>query len=102
MEKQTQDGTAQEPKLKVLVPIEESETSNLVIKRSGQFAKTTDCDLTILTVAEDIIHYPDFPQSPLYFKRKEKAEELLEEAENTLKKYNIECKTKLAIGPIAE
>ena len=102
MDKKIQEKQAQKRRLKVLVPIEESETSNLVIKRSGQFAKTTNCELTILTVAEEIIHYPDFPQTPLYHKREEKAQELLRKAKSTLKNYNIDCNTRLAIGPVSE
>jgi len=102
MEKEIQEKQTQKRRLKVLVPIEESETSNLVIKRSGQFARTTNCELTILTVAEEIIHYPDFPQTPLYHRREEKSQELLEKAKSTLKSYNIECNTRLAIGPVSE
>ncbi|MCD6353592.1 MAG: universal stress protein, partial [Proteobacteria bacterium] len=45
---------------------------------------------------------PDFPQTPLYHRREEKAQELLEKAKSTLKSYNIECNTRLAVGPVSE
>ena len=102
MDKKIQEKHSKKRRLKVLVPIEESESSKLLIKRSGQFARTTNCELTILTVAEEIIHYPDFPQSPLYQKKEEKAQEVLKKAKSTLKHYKIECNTRLAIGPISE
>ncbi|MBN2468633.1 MAG: universal stress protein [Deltaproteobacteria bacterium] len=102
MEEEREEGKTPKRRLKVLVPIEESEISELVIKRSGQFAKATGCEITVLTVVEDIVHYPEFPHTELYQKRQEKADELLKRVKKVFDQYGIECQTRLAIGPIEE
>ena len=88
-------------RLKVLVAIDASKISDLVVKRSGQFTKATNCDLTILNVVEDAISMIVIPDTPLYNEKKKKAEEVIEKAEKTLKSHLIECKTRLTVGPIA-
>jgi len=88
-------------RLKVLVAIDASKSSDLVVKRSGQFAKVTNCDLTILNVVEDAISMIVIPDTPLYNEKKKKAEEVIEKAEKTFKSHRIECKTRLTVGPIA-
>ena len=89
-----------ERRLKVLVAIDASEISAMVVKRSGQFARITNCDLTILSVIEDVVTYDNIPDTPLYQERKRKAEEILKKARTTLEKYGIQCRTRTAIGPI--
>ena len=41
MEKEGQEKTARQRKPKILVPIDASEVSDLVVKRTGQFIKLT-------------------------------------------------------------
>ncbi|MBN2466607.1 MAG: universal stress protein [Deltaproteobacteria bacterium] len=92
-------------RLKVLVAIEESEISDLVLKRSGQFAKATDCELTILTVMEDVVRYPEFSDtvlSSLQQKQKEKCQEILDHARSLLNRYGIDCSTSLATGHVED
>ena len=89
-------------RLKVLVAIDASQISDLVIKRCGQFAKVTDCDLTILTVVEDVISHENIPDTPLFREKKEKADAILEKTDKILKSHGIECKAKLTVGPISE
>lgn len=91
-------------KLKVLVAIDSSEISNIVIKRSGQFAKVTDCDLTVLNVVEPLPgSYAEMPGAIADFTRskKEEAEEIVAKAQRTLKHYGVECKTQVGVGPVA-
>jgi len=100
MEQKTQKGKTGPGAPKVLVAIDASESSDLVIKRSGQFARATDCNLTILTVVEDVVHYDTIPDIPVYHEKKEKAEEVLKKAEQTLKSQGVDCVTRLTIGPV--
>jgi len=89
-------------RLNVLVAVDGSEISDLVLKRSGQFCEATDCDLTLLTIAEHMFPVENIPDSAYGQERKKMAEEILQQAEKTLKDHGIECKTKLAFGPIEE
>ena len=88
--------------LKILVAIDASKVSDMVIKRSGQFSKVTNCDLTILNVIEDVVSFKNIADTPLFREKQEKAKEILKKAEKTLKSHGVECKTRLAIGPIAQ
>jgi len=91
-------------KLKVLVAIDASELGTMVIKRSGQFAKVTDCDLTVLTVVEPLPgSYAEMPGAIADFTRrkKEEAEEIVVKAQKTLKHYGVDCKTQIGVGPVA-
>jgi nucleotide-binding universal stress UspA family protein len=88
-------------RLKVLVAVDASEISDKVVKRSGQFARITDCDLTVLTVMEDVVSYDNLPDTPLYNERKQRADGILQKAKNKLQKHGVDCRTRLAIGPIA-
>ncbi|HPD61624.1 MAG TPA: universal stress protein [Thermodesulfobacteriota bacterium] len=91
-------------KLKVLVAIDASDISAKVIKRSGQFAKATDCDLTVLTVVEPLPGtYAELPGEIADFvqKKKEEAEEIVAKAQKTLKHYGVDCKTQIGVGPVA-
>lgn len=87
-------------RLKVLVAIDASEISDTVVKRSGQFAKVADCDLTVLSVIEDVVAYDNIPDTPLYQERKKKAEEILTKATEKLAKHSVPSRAKTAIGPI--
>jgi Universal stress protein UspA and related nucleotide-binding proteins len=91
-------------KLKVLVAIDGSELGNMVIKRSGQFARVTNCDLTVLNVVEPLPgSYAEMPGAIADFTRrkKEEAEEIVAKAQKTLKHYGVDCKTKIGVGPVA-
>lgn len=100
MNQQTGGAGSKGRRLKVLVAIDASEISGMVVKRSGQFAKMAHCDLTILSVIEDVVTYDNIPDTPLYQERKKKAEEILDHAGATLRRYDVPCRTKTAIGPI--
>jgi len=88
-------------KLKVLVAIDGSETSDLAVKKAGEILKRSDADITLLSVLEDIATYKKIPDTPLYKEKKKAALELLEKSKNILKQYPLDCKTKMAIGPVA-
>ncbi len=91
-------------KLKGLVAIDGSEIGNMVIKRSGQFAKVTDCDLTVLSVVEPLPgRYAEIPGEMADFTRrkKEEAEEIVAKAQKTLKDYGVDCKTQVGVEPVA-
>ena len=100
MNEQAGGEKSKDRRLKVLVAIDASEISDMVVKRSGQFAKVADCDLTILSVIEDVVTYDNIPDTPLYQERKRKAEEILKNAGENLGRYGVPCRTKTAIGPI--
>jgi len=78
-------------KIKVLVAIDGSKISELVVKRSGQYAKATDCDVTILYVIQHALTHDIFPAGKA----------ILEKAEKTLKHYGVACKTELVAGSTA-
>jgi nucleotide-binding universal stress UspA family protein len=91
-------------KLKVLLAIDSSDISAMVIKRSGQFAKVTDCDLTVLNVVEPLPgSYAEMPGAIADFTRRkqEEAEEIVAKARKTLKHYGVDCKTQIGVGPVA-
>jgi len=102
MEKEMQGEKTGKTRLKVLVPLDASEMSDLVVKRSGQFIKATGCELTIFTVVENIVSFDDIPDTPLYHDKQKKAEQILVKARKTLNRYDIECKIESAIGPVGE
>jgi len=89
-------------RLNVLVAVDGSSLTDLVLKRSGQFYAVTDCELTLLTVAEHMLPVEHIPASAYGQERQKIAEEILQRAEKTLKDHGIECKTRLAFGPIEE
>ena len=88
-------------KLKVLVAIDGSETSDLAVKKAGEILKTSAADITLLSVLEDVATYKKIPDNPLYKKKKKDALELLEKSKNILKQCPLDCKTRMAIGPVA-
>jgi nucleotide-binding universal stress UspA family protein len=100
MNEQVGGGEKKGRRLKVLVAIDASEISTMVVKRSGQFAKVADCDLTVFSVIEDVVNYDNIPDTPLYQERKRKAEDILKKASDSLAKHGVPCRTKTAIGPI--
>ena len=104
MEKNTQEkGTKPEKrKLKVLVAVDGSKIGDLVLKRSGQFYAVTDCELTLLSVVEHMFPVEHIPASAYGEEREKIAAEILQKAERSLKDHGIECKTRLAFGPIEE
>lgn len=118
-------------KLKVLMAIDASESSNLVIKRTGQFAKVTDCDLTVLNVVEPLGNVPaELPETQLTefnlnilnvveslgsvhpelrathlpkfsLNKQTKAREIVARAGEILKRFGVECKTQIEVGHIS-
>jgi len=103
MEKEMQGERTGKRRFKILVAIDASEMSDLVVKRSSQFAKVAGgSELTIFTVVEDLVHFDGIPDTPLYHDKKEKAEQILVKARKTLSSHDIECKIKSAIGPVGE
>ena len=89
-------------RLKVLVAIDASKISDMVLKQSGQFHQATGCELTLLHVKESLEHRDTMFDHPIFHGKEEEAK-ILENAEKTLKQYDIECETRraIAIGPVA-
>jgi nucleotide-binding universal stress UspA family protein len=101
MEKQKEKKRTKPKKLKVLVAVDGSEMSDLTVKRAGQYTKLADVDLTLLTVLEDVVSYKKVPNTPIFQERKKEAEKILRRAKKNLKEHGVECKTKIAVGPVA-
>ena len=72
-----------------------------MVTQKKPFARVTDCDLTLLTVIEDVVAHDNIPDTPLYQERKKKAEQLLQDAAKRLERHGVWCRTRIAIGPIA-
>jgi len=87
--------------LKILVAVDGSETSDLAVKKAGETLRYSALDITLLAVLEDVATYKKIPDNPLYKERKGNALKILEKAKKVLQRYNIEAKTKTAIGPVA-
>lgn len=90
-------------RLKVLVAIDASKISDMVVKRSGQFHQATGCELTLLHVKESVEHRDTMFDHPIFHGKEEEAKKILENAEKILEQYDTECETKraIAIGPVA-
>lgn len=88
-------------KLKILVAIDASQIGELVLKRSGQYAKVTDCDLTILHVLDAVVTYGFMPDSLAHRTMEEEANRIVEQAKKALEHHGIKCKTNIAIGAVA-
>ncbi len=88
-------------KLKVLVAVDGSECSDLTVKRAGQYTKLANADLILLTVLESVVPYDKAPDTPIYQERKQEAEKILRKAKKNLKEHGVDCKTKIAVGPVA-
>jgi len=103
MENEGQKRKARQRKPRMLVPIDASQVSDLVIKRTGQFIKLTgyEFDLTILHVVEDVAHFEDVPKTPVYEEKVKKAQALLVKAQKNLKDHGVDSEAKMAIGPVA-
>ena len=95
------DASKQKVGLKVLVAVDGSDVSNLAVKRAGQYTRLANVDLTLLTILENVVSYKKIPNTPIYRERKKEAEKILRKAKKTLKDNGIDCKTKIAVGPIA-
>jgi nucleotide-binding universal stress UspA family protein len=104
MEEKEKDITTGEKRprrpMRVLMAIDVSPISDIVIKRSGQFARLTPCELTVLTVVENVIHQDSMPDDPLLRGKMKEAEEIVSRAAQTLESYGVECTTRCAVGPI--
>jgi nucleotide-binding universal stress UspA family protein len=103
MEKDSKTEGEQKPRrrLKVLVAIDPSNISDMVVKRSGQFHQATGCELTLLHVIEFVEHRDAALNHPIFHEKEALAKKILENAQKTLKQYDIECETRKTIGPIA-
>jgi len=100
-ENEGQKEKATQKKLKILVAIDGSETGEMVVKRSGQLQKVTNCDLTILHVIEFGEHRDTILDHPYFHKKEEAAKKILGKAEKALEEYGIKCKTIKTTGPVA-
>lgn len=104
MEERETDTTAEEKRprrpMRVLMAIDASAISDIVIKRSGQFARLTPCELTVLTVVEHVIHHDSVPDDPVFRGKMKEAEAIVAKAAETLASYGVACTTQCAIGPI--
>jgi nucleotide-binding universal stress UspA family protein len=89
-------------KLKILVPIDGSELSNLAVKRAGQYSKLANVDITLLTVLEDVVRYKTVPDTPIYREREQHAEVVLTKAKKDLTERGVNCNTKIVVGPVAD
>lgn len=88
-------------KLKVLVAVDGSEHSELAVKRAGQYTKLAEVDLVLVTVLEDVVSYTKIPNTLVYQERRKSAESVLRKAKKSLKEHGVDCKTRLAAGPVA-
>ncbi len=89
-------------KLRILVPIDGSEMTDLVVKRSGQFTRWADAELTLLVVIEDVVSLKEIPSTPIYEEKKKVADKILRKAKKDLNDHGVECKTRIAAGPVAQ
>ncbi len=87
--------------IKVLVAIDGSPISDLVLQHCARYAKMSGCELTLLHVIEDIVPLSGAPDTPLRQERKREGARILSGAEKTLKDQGLECKTILVEGPNA-
>ena len=87
-------------KPRILVPVDGSDRSDLVVKRAGQFIKLTgyEFDVTILCVVEDVAHFDDVPKTPVYEEKARKAQAVLERSQESLKEHGVDSETKMAIS----
>ena len=88
-------------RLKVLVAVDGSEHSDLTVKRAGQYTKLANADLTLLIILESVVPYDKAPDTPIYQERKQEAEKILRKSKKNLKDHGVDCKTKIAAGPVA-
>ncbi len=88
--------------IKVLVAIDGSPISDLVLQHCARYAKMSGCDLTLLHVIEDIVPLSEVPNTPLRLERKKEGAKILADAERILKDQGLECKTLLVEGPVAQ
>jgi len=95
------DKSKQREGLKALVAVDGSHVSNLAVKRAGQYTRLANVDLTLLIILEDVVSYKKIPNTPIYRERKKEAEKILRKAKKNLKDHGVDCKTKIAVGPIA-
>jgi nucleotide-binding universal stress UspA family protein len=94
-------GEKNKRKLKVLMAIDASEISHMVIRRTGQFAKVTECDLTVLNVIEPLDSvYLELPETEFGLNKKAEARALVEKAQAILKHFGVECRTQIELGPV--
>lgn len=106
MQEKETDTNAEEKRprrpMRILMAIDASPISDIVIKRSGQFVKLTPCELTVLTVVENVIHHDSVPDDPVLRAKMKEAEATVAKAAETLAHYGVQCTTRCAIGPIDE
>jgi len=88
--------------IKVLVAIDGSPMTDLVLQHCARYAKMSGCELTLLHVIEDIVPLSGAPDTPLRQERKSEGARILSGAEKTLKDQGLECKTILVEGPVAQ
>ncbi|MBP8980551.1 MAG: universal stress protein [Syntrophobacterales bacterium] len=88
--------------IKVLVAIDGSPISDLVLQHCARYAKMSGCDLTLLHVIEDIVPLSEVPNTPLRLEREKEGAKILADAERILKDQGLECKTLLVEGPVAQ
>lgn len=87
--------------VKVLVAIDGSEIGDMIIKRSGQFQRSTGCELTILVVIDNVMSHRTIPDNPVARERVKEAEEILNKAKASLGSHGVSCNARVAMGPIA-
>jgi nucleotide-binding universal stress UspA family protein len=87
----------------ILVGIDGSEASDLALKRTGQAAMMANSrvEVMVLNVIEDAVHFDRIPPVALYQEKLKFAQDVINKAEKELKNQGIDCKTKIALGPIA-
>jgi nucleotide-binding universal stress UspA family protein len=101
MEKEVQGEKSPRRTIKVLVAIDGSEIGDMIIKRSGQFQRSTGCELTIMVVIDNVISHRTIPDNPVARERLKEAEEILKKARVSLESHGVGCTTRVAMGPIA-
>jgi len=88
--------------IKVLVAIDGSPMTDLVLQHCARYAKMSGCDLTLLHVIEDIVPLSGAPATPMRQERRDEGARILDRAEKILKDQGLACKTVLVEGPVAQ
>jgi nucleotide-binding universal stress UspA family protein len=89
--------------MKILVCTDGSEYGEKAVKAGAISSKYFGFEMTLLHVIEDIVKYEEFPTTPGFSMRKEKAEAMLGRARKIVEEVgeDIKCQEEIAHGPVA-
>ncbi|MBN1785868.1 MAG: universal stress protein [Candidatus Methanofastidiosa archaeon] len=86
---------------RILVPVDGSKTSHIAIEYASKLAKSSDANIHLLHVIDGIGHWQTEGQNEDSL-RKERANYILEEAENITKRYHVPVTKSIAKGSVPE